>query len=99
MRMLMKISIPVADGNRTIKDGSLPSIMEKALARLHPEAAYFTLDNGNRTAFIFFDLKDAAMLPSIAEPFFMGFSATIDMTPVMTADDMRTGLKTMQQAA
>jgi len=99
MRMLMKVSIPVADGNRAIKDGSLPAIMEKALAQLQPEAAYFTVENGNRTAFIFFDMKDVTSMPSIAEPLFIGFNATIDLTPVMDADDMRVGLKALQKAA
>jgi hypothetical protein len=98
MRMLLKISIPVAEGNRTIKDGTLPTIMEKALAQLEPEAAYFTLEDGNRTAFIFFDLKDVTVMPSIAEPFFMGFSAKIALTPVMNVHDMRTGLKAMLEA-
>ncbi|MDH6230455.1 hypothetical protein M2281_001027 [Mesorhizobium soli] len=99
MRMLLKISIPVAEGNRTIRDGTLPTIMEMALAQLHPEAAYFTLEDGNRTAFIFFDLKDVTVMPTIAEPFFMGFNAKIDLTPVMNVEDMRTGLKAMLHAA
>lgn len=98
MRMLLKVSIPVADGNRTIRDGSLPAIMEKAIAQLRPEAAYFTVENGNRTAFIFFDLHDVTIIPSIAEPLFMGFNAQIDLTPVMNADDMRAGLKAALQA-
>ncbi|PSJ60315.1 hypothetical protein C7I85_14270 [Mesorhizobium soli] len=97
--MLLKISIPVAEGNRTIRDGSLPTIMEKAFAKLRPEAAYFTLEDGNRTAFIFFDLKDVTVMPTIAEPFFNGFNAKIDLTPVMNVEDMRAGLKAMLNEA
>ena len=99
MRMMLKISIPVTEGNGAIKDGTLATIMEKALAQLRPEAAYFTLDNGNRTAFIVFDMTDVKTMPSIAEPFFTGFGARIDMTPVMNADDMRAGLKAIMHAA
>lgn len=99
MRMMLKVSIPVTEGSGAIKDGTLPKIMEKALAQLKPEAAYFTLDNGKRTAFIVFDMTDVAMMPSIAEPFFSGFGATIDMTPVMNADDMRAGLEAIMQGA
>lgn len=97
MRMLLKISIPAAQGNRAIKDGSLASIMEKSLAELKPEAAYFTLDRGDRTAFIFVDVKDITAIPSICEPFFFGFEAAISMTPVMDATDLRAGLKLMMQ--
>ncbi|PWJ81642.1 hypothetical protein C7441_110178 [Pseudaminobacter salicylatoxidans] len=98
MRMLLKVSIPVAEGNRAIKDGSLPKIIEKLLGQLQPEAAYFTLESGNRTAFIVFDLKDTTAMPAIAEPLFMGFNATMDMMPVMNVEDMRTGLKAMLEA-
>lgn len=99
MRMMLKVSIPVTEGNGAIKDGTLPKIMEKALSQLNPEAAYFTLDNGKRTAFIIFDMTDVTTMPSIAEPFFSGFGATIDLTPVMNADDMRIGLKAIMKAA
>lgn len=97
MRMLLKISIPATQGNRAIKDGSLAAIMEKSLSELKPEAAYFTLDNGNRTAFVFVDVKDITAIPSICEPFFHGFDAAIDMTPVMNVDELRAGLRMMMQ--
>lgn len=98
MRMLLKVTIPASQGNRALKDGSLPSIMQKALAELKPEAAYFAVHGGNRTAFLFADLKDVTMLPSICEPFFFGFDAAIEMTPVMNADELRTGLQLLQKA-
>lgn len=98
MRMMLKVTIPASQGNRAIKDGSLPSIMQKTIAELKPEAAYFTLDEGNRTAFLFVDVKDITMIPSICEPFFTGFDASIDMTPVMNVDDLRTGLQLLQKS-
>ncbi|WP_378944563.1 hypothetical protein [Mesorhizobium sp. ANAO-SY3R2] len=95
--MMLKVSIPASQGNRALKDGSLTSIMQKALAELKPEAAYFGLHEGNRTAFLFADVKDVSMLPSICEPFFLGFDAAIDMTPVMNADELRAGLQLLQK--
>ena len=53
MRMMLKIMIPTEAGNRTIKDGSLPKILEGAVARLKAEAAYFVAEDGVRTAMFF----------------------------------------------
>ena len=68
MRCLLKVSIPVETGNAAISDGSLPKTIDSILADLKPEAAYFAEDNGKRTGFIFFDLKDTSQIPAVAEP-------------------------------
>ena len=88
MRMLLKASIPVEAGNATIKSGTLGSSIESILAELKPEAAYFTLDNGMRTAFIFLDIQDSSQLPAILEPWFLAFNANIELTPVMNGEDL-----------
>ena len=88
MRMLLKASIPVEAGNATIKSGTLGSSIESILAELKPEAAYFTLDNGMRTGFIFLDIQDASQLPAILEPWFLAFNANIELTPVMNEEDL-----------
>lgn len=92
MRTLMKVKIPTAAGNEAIKNGSLPEIIGKALADLNAEAAYFTSEDGMRTALIFFDMTDSSEIPPAAEPFFMAFDAEITFAPVMNADDMRAGV-------
>jgi len=58
-----------------------------------PEASYFTAENGKRTAFFVFDLKDPSMIPSIAEPFFMNLNASIELSPAMNLEDMKTGVE------
>ena len=88
MRMLLKASIPVEAGNATIKSGTLGSNIESILAEQKPEAAYFTLDNGMRTGFIFLDIQDASQLPAILEPWFLAFNASIELTPVMNGEDL-----------
>ena len=93
MRVRLKIQIPVEAGNTTVKSGQLAKITESALATLKPEAAYFFAEGGKRTAELFLDLKDASQIPSVVEPFFMGMNASVDVTPVMNADDLRAGLK------
>lgn len=45
MRMLLRVSIPVETGNAAAKDGSLGSTIERILADLKPEAAYFFADD------------------------------------------------------
>ena len=93
MRMMLKVTIPVEAGNRTIKDGTLPRIMQGTMDRLKPEAAYFLPEDGRRTALFFFNMQDVSQIPSIVEPLFMGMNASITMMPVMNADDLQKGLE------
>jgi hypothetical protein len=92
MRILMKFQMPAKAANAAIKDGRLGKVISSALERLKPEAAYFTAMNGDRTGFIVFDLKQPDDIPSICEPFFSDLEAKIELTPVMTADDVQAGL-------
>ena len=98
MRTLMKVQIPTGAGNDAIKDGSLPQIVGRALEALNAEAAYFTSEEGMRTALIFFDMTDSSEIPPAAEPFFMGFDAKITFAPVMNADEMRAGVGKAMEA-
>lgn len=92
MRMLMKVTIPVEKGSAGIRDGSLPRAIQEAMERLKPEAAYFTPLGGTRTALFVFDMQDSSQLPAIAEPFFSGFAAAIEIMPCMNGDDLQKGL-------
>ena len=98
MRMMLKIMIPMEAGNRTIKDGSLPKILEGVVARLKAEAAYFVAEDGVRTAMIFFDMRDYSDIPYFVEPLFMGIDAEVELLPVMNAADLRKGLKSRMDA-
>jgi hypothetical protein len=98
MRMLMKVQIPTKAGNGAIKDGSLPEIVGRAIDTLKAEAAYFTAEEGMRTALIFFEMTDSSGIPPAAEPFFMGLDAKITLVPVMNADELRTGVGRAMEA-
>ena len=88
MRFLVKVNIPVDAGNASAKAGKLGTTIQSILADLKPEAVYFTDDNGQRTAFLFLEMKDASQIPAVAEPWFLAFNASIEIHPVMVPDDL-----------
>jgi hypothetical protein len=89
MRMLMRVSIPVEAGNAAAKDGTLGSTIERILADLKPEAAYFFADdNGQRSGSIVFDMKDTSQIPAAAEPWFLAFNAKVSFRPIMNPQDL-----------
>ncbi|WP_432141163.1 hypothetical protein [Streptomyces sp. bgisy084] len=92
MRMVLTARIPTETGNEVIQNGSLPKIMETAIAALQPEAAYFTLDGGERTAYFYFDMKESSQMPTLLESFFMDLHAKVSLQPVMNTAELRTGL-------
>jgi hypothetical protein len=97
MRTVAKVTIPVETGNAAISDGTLPKTMESILNELKPEAAYFFTDNGERTAFLVFDLKESAQIPAVAEPFFIAFNAKVEFHPVMNLEDLKRALSGISQ--
>jgi hypothetical protein len=100
MRMLLRVSIPVESGNAAAKAGTLGSTVERLVAELKPEAAYFFADdNGDRSGSIVFDMKDASQMPAIAEPWFQAFGAKISLRPVMNAQDLAAGSPGIAKAA
>ncbi len=89
MRMLLRVSIPVESGNAAAKAGTLGTTIEKILADLKPEAAYFIADDdGNRSGSMVFDMQDQSQIPSVAEPWFLAFNAKVSIRPVMTPQDL-----------
>ena len=100
MRMLLRVSIPVNAGNAAAKDGTLGTTVEKILADLKPESAYFFADdNGNRSGSIVFDMKDTSDIPAIAEPWFLAFNAKVSFRPVMSPQDLAKAAPAIGKAA
>ncbi len=88
MRIMMVCTLPVESFNEAVKDGSTGAKMKKIMDAVKPEAAYYTAFNGKRTAFLIVDLPDPSKIPSLAEPWFLTFNASVDMYPVMVPQDL-----------
>ncbi len=99
MRMLLRVSIPVESGNAAAKAGTLGSTIERIVADLKPEAAYFYADDeGLRSGSIVFDLKESSQIPAIAEPWFLAFNAKLSLRPIMNPQDLATAVPSIEKA-
>lgn len=98
MRMLMKVSIPVEQGNAAAVSGKLGATIQTILGELKPESAYFISENGMRTGIIVFDMKTQSQIPAIAEPWFLAFNAVITLTPAMTPQDLAEAMPGIEKA-
>ncbi len=88
MRVMIKATFSVERANKAITDGSLGDTMGSILGDLKPEATYFGLQDGARTAFIVVNVTDSSELPRLVEPFFLAFNASVEIFPVMLPEDL-----------
>ncbi len=92
MRMMLKARLDTQAANKLLQQGTMAGVLEKVIASLNPEAAYFGPTAGGRCAYIVFDMTDPSQLPSISEPLFMELNADIDIFPVMDRADLQAGI-------
>ena len=95
MRTMLRWTVPVEKGNAMIDDGSMGTVVEAVMAKTRPEAAYFLAERGRRSGILFFDLKEPADIPRIAEILFRGANAAVEFVPVMNADDLKKALTSL----
>ena len=88
MRMLVDIRMPLEPFNALVKNGTAGQVIQKILDDLKPEAAYFAARDGKRGGILVLDVADASKIPSVAEPFFLHFNASVSFHPCMTPEDL-----------
>lgn len=93
MRMMVDLSMPLEPFNTMVKNGTAGQTLERILSELKPEAAYFSERQGRRGGILIVDVADPSKVPSIAEPFFLTFNASVEFHVVMSPEDLaRAGL-------
>lgn len=88
MRCILDVKFPLEPFNTMVKKGTAGQAIEKALGDIKPEAVYFSAREGKRGAIIIVNLDSPAQMPSLAEPLFLSFNASVELHPVMTPDDL-----------
>ena len=93
MRMLLHVTMPHEPFNTMVKEKKAGLILEKIMRDLKPEAAYFTEEDGKRSALLVIDVAEPSRVPFVAEPFFLNFNADCRFRIAMTPEDLgRSGL-------
>jgi len=99
MRFMCRFRIPVEVGNRLAKEGRLGQVMKSILDEQKPEAVWFSLDQGKRTAFMVINVEDPSDVPAIAEPWFLALSAEMNADVAMTPEDLMKAGPAIEAAA
>lgn len=93
---MIKFRFPVEAGNSAVRSGKVEKIFQQILEDLKPEAAYFFPEGGERAGLFVVDMQESSQVAEIAERFFFGLNASIEMVPVMAAEDLQKGLSGVQ---
>jgi hypothetical protein len=89
---MLHVAMDTEKSNQLVLDGSMGSTIEGILAQLEPEVAYFHAAGGRRGFTVVVDAPDGATIPSLAEPMWLQLGATVEVVPVMNAEELGIGL-------
>ncbi len=99
MRAILEFRIPMEPFNSMVRNGTAGKQVEKGFGAIKPEALYFNAKDGLRGGIAIVDLPDASKIPSLAEPLFLAFNATVQILPCMTSEDLaKAGLDDLGKA-
>jgi hypothetical protein len=93
MRMMLKIKIPPDSGNRAAQDGSMAKAFQSLKEQVNPEAAYFSMEDGMRSAYFFYNAKQLPDFAKIHEPLIQAMGALVYDGPALTWEDMARAIK------
>ncbi|MHC8382345.1 panthothenate synthetase [Pseudomonas sp. LB3P14] len=89
MKMLLMVECPNEPFNSLVKAGTVGEVIERILASIKPEAAYFTEQDGMRGGIFLVDVQDSSEIPALAEPFFLNFNANCKFRIVLSPQDLQ----------
>ena len=89
MKMLLSVAIPHEPFNSLVRSGKAGEVIGHILETIRPEAAYFTEQDGTRGGVFVVDVKTAADVPALAEPFFLNFQADCKFRILMSPEDLQ----------
>jgi hypothetical protein len=100
MRCMFKFSFPTTnESNGWIRDGSIGQKMESILGEIRPEAAYFGSVDGRRGGYLIINIKEPSEIPAKLEPLFQELDATVECSPVMVPEELRTAHQALRETA
>ena len=88
MRMLVDFTFPLEPFNTMAKNGTAGAAIEKALGDIKPEVVYFTNRDGKRGGTMIVEVADPSRVPSVAEPLFLSFNASVSFHIVMSPEEL-----------
>ena len=89
MRMIVNVTIPHETFNAKVRDGSAGATLGKIMEAIKPEHIWFSEHDGQRGAIMVLDISDPSKIPSIAEPWFLGFEADCEFRIAMSPEDLQ----------
>jgi hypothetical protein len=93
---MIKFTFPADTGNDAIRSGKVEKVFKQIGQELKPEAAYFFPQGGERGGLIVVDMTSSSQIVEIAERFFFGLNAKVELFPVMALEDLQQGLSGIQ---
>lgn len=88
MLIMLEARFPVDCANELAKTGKLGKTIQAILDEQKPKSVYFLDRDGDRTAILVVEVKDGSQIPALTEPWMQALEASIELHPVMTADDL-----------
>lgn len=94
MHTILRVTMTdVEAANEAINNGRLQQIIQATEKLIKPESSFFYSDGGYRSGLFVFDMKDASMIPQIAEPLFTELNAKVEFLPTMNSEELGRGLE------
>ncbi len=97
IRMMLKVQIPTEAGNEAIANGTMGQIFQDLIDKIKPEAAYFSQEDGYRTAYFVYMLDSSMAFAEIHEPLMQGLGARVYDQPAETWEDLQGALKSIDE--